>query len=272
MSTFSNSHLTRWLFCVSVLFTSLLLPSRALSEPAKLAIIIDDLGNHQRGCKGVLALPGPLNLAFLPHTPYARRFAERAFEQGHTVMLHLPMSNHSGATLGPGALEVTMTTDELRATMEASLDAVPHSQGFNNHMGSLLTEHTKAMQTVMTLAHERQLFFIDSRTSVNSVAREQASQAGVPNLRRHVFLDNDVSGPALEQQFDQAVRRAKRHGLAVLIGHPYPETIAFLNQKLNAMSKHIELVSLATLLQPSVSVTTPYQRHLHSIQPMEPGQ
>ena len=216
----------------------------ALAEKAKLAIIIDDLGYHQRGCQGVLELPGPLNLAYLPHTPYARDYAHLAHQAGHTIMLHLPMTSHSFARLGPGGLEEHMAKEQLRRIMLNSLYSIPHVSGFNNHMGSFLTEMETIMATIMTVAREERLFFVDSRTSAKTVAQQAAIDAGIPNMRRHVFLDNDTREAALAKQFDLAVRRARRQGLTVIIGHPYPETIAFLKKRLIASADEIELVSL----------------------------
>lgn len=233
----------RWLSFFTALAITLM-PLVSQAENARLAVVIDDLGYHQRGCRDVLALPGPLNLAFLPHTPFAAQYAEKAHQSGHTIMLHLPMSNHSGAKLGPGGVNGGMSHDVLAQTMRDGLVSIPHVQGFNNHMGSRLTENRTAMDTLMTVAAEQGLFFIDSRTTVKTTAQQAAREANIPNLRRHVFLDNDTRHEALARQFKQAVRLARKKGLAVLIGHPYPETLAFLRQQLPNLDSDIELIRL----------------------------
>merc|ERR1711879_166550 len=239
---------------VTALATSLI-PLSALADNAKLAVIIDDLGYHQRGCRDVLNLPGPLNLAFLPHTPFAREYADKAYQAGHAIMLHLPMSNHRGVKLGPGGVNDGMSSDELAQTMRDGLISIPHVQGFNNHMGSRLTENRTAMNTLMSVAAEQGLFFIDSRTTVKPTAQQAARDANIPNLRRHVFLDNNTEQAALAKQFDQAIRKARKKGLAVLIGHPYPETLAFLQQRLHHLEPDIQLISLTTELH--VADSTP---------------
>ena len=64
--------------------------------------------------------------------------------------------------------------------------------GVNNHMGSLLTRHPGHMLWLMrTLQQhgENPLFFVDSRTTVATVARRLAVENGVPNTDRNVFLD-----------------------------------------------------------------------------------
>lgn len=216
------------------LLAGLLLALPALA--ADLLLIIDDVGNNRRLGERTVALPGPLNLAFLPHTPHARALAEAAFVRQHGILLHAPMANELGARLGPGGLYPDMDKTALQQTLADSLKAVPHVQGVNNHMGSLLTQQAEPMQWVMEVLAQQGGYFVDSLTSPHSVALQQAQRAGIPALERDVFLDNDTSTPALQRQFDEAVRLARRRGYAVLIGHPYPQTIDFLARSLPALT------------------------------------
>ena len=80
--------------------------------------------------------------------PFAARLAERANQNGHGIMLHAPMANESGAKLGPGALTPDMDRIHLQQTLSDSLEAIPHVQGVNNHMGSLLTQQPEAARRV----------------------------------------------------------------------------------------------------------------------------
>ena len=193
-----------------------------------LIIIIDDVGNNGPLGDRAVALPGPVTLAFLPHTPHAARLARIAAENNKGIMLHAPMANATGAALGPGALTQEMTPEELQETLAESLDSIPHVQGVNNHMGSVLTADQTAMNSIMKVVQQRGLYFIDSLTNPLSVAESEALKAGIPTDRRDVFLDNDRSLDGLFAQFQRAMKVAERKGSAILIGHPYPETLDFL--------------------------------------------
>lgn len=234
----------------SVLLAGLILGSHALPVIAELPlqpnpqliIILDDIGNNQTLGQRAVNLPAPVTLAFLPFTPFAARLAERANQQGHGIMLHAPMANESGAKLGPGALTPDMDRIHLQQTLSDSLEAIPHVQGVNNHMGSLLTQQPQAMSWVMEVLAEHNLYFVDSLTSPLSVAGENASKTGIPTLSRDVFLDNERTEESLKQQFNRAISVAKRRGHAVLIGHPYPETLTYLEQRLPTLeAEGIEL-------------------------------
>src|SRR5690554_933431 len=88
---------------------------------ASLLIIIDDLGNNYAAGAKIIALPSPLNLAFLPHTPQAPTLAQQAHQQGHGILLHAPMASIHHNKLGPGGLYPDMDKDSLQQTFEHSL-------------------------------------------------------------------------------------------------------------------------------------------------------
>lgn len=221
-----------------------------LVQANQLILIIDDLGNNSALGEQVLALKAPLNLAFLPHTPQAKTLAQQAFKLGHGILLHAPMASLGHNKLGPGGLYPEMGKNELQSTFADNLAAIPHVQGFNNHMGSLLTSDAQAMRWIMQVAKRQNIFFVDSLTTADSVATEAAHQAGVSTLKRHVFLDNERTQAAMQQQFAEAITRAKQNGHVVLIGHPYPETIKFLQQALPQLTpQNIQLTRIDEYLQ-----------------------
>lgn len=229
-----------WLCCSASLQANQQLP--------RIAIIIDDIG-YQRSDLDMVALPYPLTIAVLPYTPFGQRSAQLAFSQRKDVMLHMPMQASNNKALGPGGLTQDMSRAEFLQELDAALSDIPYAIGVNNHMGSLLTELDQPMSWLMQHLKQRQLFFVDSLTTVQSRARYQAQRYGVTNLSRHVFLDNDVSEEALQQQFDLLIRIAKRHQRAIAIAHPYPETYAFLKQKLAELpGLGVELVPVSSLL------------------------
>ena len=72
-------------------------------------LIIDDLGYHHGIGMDMVALPGKVNLAVLPHTPYSTKLARAGHLAGKEIMLHAPMSNSGGMPLGPGGLTPTLS-------------------------------------------------------------------------------------------------------------------------------------------------------------------
>lgn len=214
-----------------------------------MVIIIDDLGYNLAKGLGVVNLPGPITMAVMPHTPHGASLARKGAAADKQIMLHVPMQNHAGLKLGPGGLTLDMDEKEFKQVLRNDLASVPYAEGLSNHMGSALTEQTLPMQWTMDIAAELDLFFVDSRTSSASVAWQQAVAQAIPALTRDVFLDNDTSEDALEAQFQQAIGIAQKHGSVVLIGHPYPATVAFLNKSLARLDEAgIQLTSASALI------------------------
>ena len=56
-----------------------------------------------------------------------------------------------------------------------------------------------------------------------------------PERPRFIFLDNERTREAISENFDRLLNLAERKGLAVGIGHPYPETAGYLRSALPAL-------------------------------------
>lgn len=217
----------------------------------RMVLIIDDMGYNLKRGQAALDLPGAVTYAVLPFTPYAKRFAEDAHNSGREVMLHIPMANTAHKALGPGALTADMSKQEIQTTLNKALDATPHVVGINNHMGSLLTSLKAPMQWVMETVKSRQLFFIDSLTSVKTVGWKVARENQVPYLKRHIFLDHETTEAFIDGQFKRALHIADQFGFVVVIGHPYPETSAYLAKALPKLAaQNIELVAASSIMAP----------------------
>lgn len=218
------------------------------ADRPKVALIIDDMGNSlDYGLRAVM-LPGAINYAFLPHTPYVPVLAELAHSKNKLVMLHQPLESHGGNKLGPGGLTLHLDQPTFNQILLKNIAAIPHIQGVNNHMGSLMTRHPGAMQWLMEVLGEVGLFFVDSRTTEKSVAYGVAEESSIAIAGRDIFLDHERDVVMIRRQFKKLLRIAKLRGSAIGIGHPYPETLQVLEDELPNLSKQgIELVLVSEL-------------------------
>jgi polysaccharide deacetylase 2 family uncharacterized protein YibQ len=212
----------------------LLSPVAAADSVPRIAIIIDDLGYQYDYGVRAINLPGPVSFAVLPATPNGRALALTAHQHGKDVLLHLPFESVDRENVDePGAITLDMGRNAFHEAFASALESVPHAIGVSNHRGSLLTRHPGHMGWLMEeiSAHDG-MFFVDSYTTHHSVAMQIAAEQGVATTRRHIFLDNDRSAAAIHREFARLIERAKRDGLAIAIGHPYPETLEVLELEL----------------------------------------
>ncbi len=233
----------RYLLCL--LFCLLAGVAQAAPAKAYMSIIIDDLGQSTERDSRTLALPGPVTLAIMPDTPHASDFARQAHKAGRTVILHMPMD----PATGPYAWHPELPLDELAKRLQAALAKVPYAAGINNHMGSRMTAQREPMAWLMAELQRRHLFFVDSRTSAATVAAAQAQEIGLAHVSRDVFLDDVRTVEAIRAQLQLGIAQALKQGSAVLIGHPYPQTLEVLEQELPRLhSQGIELVGLQQMI------------------------
>ncbi|MCO4800279.1 MAG: divergent polysaccharide deacetylase family protein [Colwelliaceae bacterium] len=218
------------------------------AQQAKVAIIIDDIG-YRKTDNASLNLPGAITYAILPHTPFGKKLAIKANAKHKDVILHIPMESENGKKLGPGALTTEMDEISIRNSLTDSFAEIPFAIGINNHMGSKLTKLYSPMAWTMRFLKDNDLIFIDSVTTENSKARKLARHFGVPNLSRHLFLDNELNQTYISGQFAQLIRQAVKYKRVVAIAHPHPETIEALSYLIPQLAEHdIQLVGISELL------------------------
>jgi polysaccharide deacetylase 2 family uncharacterized protein YibQ len=100
----------------------------------------------------------------------------------------------------------------------------------------------------MPLLRQRNLYFVDSRTTAATVAQISAQRAGVPTTSRNVFLDDEQSLEPIRKQFALAIHDAKEKGSALAIGHPHQETLQVLAEMLpEAQREGVTLVFASDL-------------------------
>lgn len=235
-------------FWLGILNVALSAPAQAQPR-AKLAIIIDDIGYNLPLGQRTINLTGAFTLAVLPFTPHGSELAELAHKQGKELMLHAPMSNHANYPLGRGGLVSGMARAEFLKVLRQNLANIPYIKGVNNHMGSQLTEQAEPMRWLMQELQARQLYFVDSRTTVRTQALIEAERINLPSRRRDVFLDDQRNRAHIENQLLLALAKASQQGAAIAIGHPYPETLAVLNNIQPLLAHYnVQLVPVSHLM------------------------
>ena len=216
------------------------------------AIIIDDLGYDKKIALKLSKLNAKLTFSILPYSPFQKSIARLSREKGFGIMLHLPMEplEYPDVDPGPGTLLTSMTPDQLTRQLEKDLDAVPYIGGVNNHMGSKMTAESSQMYQIFSILKKRGLYFVDSRTTAETLCRPSARLFQIPFAQRDVFLDHRVEVKFIRKQLKELVRIAQRNGYAVGIGHPHSLTYQVLHEMLPDLQKEIRLVPASEIVHP----------------------
>jgi uncharacterized protein len=210
--------------------TNLPKPVTVPKGQAHIAIVIDDVGLDMSGSRRAVALPAAVTLSYIPYATRLHEQTKQASDAGHELLLHVPMEPIGHADPGPDALLTGLSADELRQRLDTALASFTGFDGMNNHMGSKFTSDRAGMELVIDELLPRHIFFLDSRTSSQSVAAAVAAERGLPHISRDVFLDDDMSAKAVRIQLEQTERVARKKGYAVAIGHPHTVTLQALEE------------------------------------------
>ena len=229
-----------------------LVPKMEYGGPARIAVIIDDIGFRTEVDNQFLNLPASLAFAVIPYSPTGREFAAEAHRRGREILLHLPMEPKAYPKISPGkgGLLLRMGADEIRNVLNEDLKQVPYIKGVNNHMGSAFTSDAEKMQVVLERIKTEGLYFVDSRTAGSAKGYEVAQKLGIPSGARNIFLDHVPRPDEIAKQFDLLVKVAKRQGYAIAIGHPHTATLQVLRKKLPTLRKlNVAVIPPSSLVQ-----------------------
>jgi len=226
-------------------------PAPARDARPRISVVIDDVGLDRQRTARAIALPAPLTLSFLPYAMDLPRQTEAAHRAGHELLVHVPMEPlRKNLDAGPSPLDIGIGNDEVLQRLRWDLTRFDGYVGINNHMGSRFTSDAGALEPVMQELRQRGLLFIDSRTVAHSAGTEVAGKYGVPHAGRDVFLDDEISTPAIAARLGELERVARHNGSAIAIGHPHDQTLDALKGWLRDVpSKGFVLVPVSAIVK-----------------------
>ena len=217
---------------------------------ARLAILLDDLGSDLSAADAIFALQVPITLSVLPYHAHSQEIAQQARKHGCEVMLHLPMQSIANETPEQQELRPGLKREEVEAIVNKMLESVPQADGVNNHQGSQATSNGALMGELMPVLRDAGVFYVDSRTTAETVAYDTAKRDGVKTAFRNVpFLDDVQNKAAVKRQLQIAIRGAKEKGEAIAIGHPHAVTLEALREMLpEARKQGVRLVLVSDVV------------------------
>ncbi len=204
-----------------------------------IVLILDDVGFQRELVEQAAKIDSELSFAVIPGAPQAEQLGRWLQTRGFEVLCHLPMEPENFPAVSPGnnAILTSLSGAEIRRRTLAAAESLPFARGVNNHMGSRATVDERVMREVLGILKGRNMYFVDSRTSNQSKGFAMARAEKIPAAARDIFLDNIQTERAIRIQLAQLVALAEKRGLAVGIGHVYPQTIRVLAAEVPKLKK-----------------------------------
>jgi polysaccharide deacetylase 2 family uncharacterized protein YibQ len=222
-------------------------------KKSKVSIIIDDIGNNRYSIDELSKLNYKIAFSILPNSPFRNYGRDMGKKHKKQIMLHLPLepikSNGYKLNLN-GFLLVSMRDEIIKNYTEEYISMVPEAKGVNNHTGSLFTTRVDKMKTVLSIIKRKKLFFIDSKTTAKTIGYKLAKRMRIKTGIRDIFLDGDNEKITI-LNFKHLFSIAREKGYAIGIGHPKPETIKVMRERVEKLARkyNIELVYPSTIVK-----------------------
>ncbi len=211
---------------------------------AKLAIVIDDFGYRSEATSRILAIDEPITCAVLPDARTTAEDGLDAYNAGKLVILHMPMEAIDGnKSEGEGFIRAGMDEETVKSMLEDALEKVPMAEGLSNHMGSRVSQDRSVLAAVFEEVRERGLFYLDSRTTPDTLGPEVARKTGTEAYVNDLFIDGVDDTEYVKAKLWEAADMAIENGQALAIGHVKLSTAKALEEVLPKMLEYgVELV------------------------------
>ncbi|MBP5519783.1 MAG: divergent polysaccharide deacetylase family protein [Treponema sp.] len=192
----------------------------AAKNNAQLIFVFDDGGQNLSHLKPFLQLPFPITVAVLPQLAHSSEAASQVRKAGFEVMLHQPMQAiNSSVNPGPGAIKPEMSENQILSTLFQNVTEIGPIAGMNNHEGSAITADAEKIATVMQFCSQEGIFFLDSRTNVETKVPYVARELGYSYYERNIFLDNEKTAANALKELKKGLELANKNGNVIMIGH-----------------------------------------------------
>ena len=187
---------------------------------AQLCFVFDDGGQNLEQLKKFLALPFPITVAVLPQITHSIEAADMVRKSGNELILHQPMQSiNESINPGPGAITPDMTDDQIVSQLFVNINQIGPVAGMNNHEGSGITADAEKMAVVLQLASDEGIYFLDSRTNVETQVPYVAGELGYTYFERNIFLDNEKTRANALSELKKGLALANKNGSVIMIGH-----------------------------------------------------
>jgi len=194
----------------------------------RIVIVVGGLGIAASGTADAInKLPGPVTLAFTPYGNDLDRFVTQARNNGHEVVLQVPMEpfDYPDNDPGPQTLLTSLAPDQNLDRLHWLMSRFQGYVGIANYMGARFTTSEPVLAPVLREAAKRGLIYFDDGSSPRSVASQIAGANSLPFAKADIVLDAAPMPADMERAFGRLEAVARDRGMAIGFATALPGTI-----------------------------------------------
>jgi polysaccharide deacetylase 2 family uncharacterized protein YibQ len=180
-----------------------------------------------------LSLPEKVSVSVLPGKKQSTLTTQLANQYHKEVLIRLPLEPATKIPSGfpSPVIMVHYSKENIRSIMAEATASVPHSVGFVNIWGSRALEDSRIMNIILSEIRDRKEFFVEMRTTKNSLAPAMAETLGVP-YEEITGAVSEKTKAEMEKQLKSFCLTAQLTGSAIITAPVTPALIAALKATL----------------------------------------
>jgi polysaccharide deacetylase 2 family uncharacterized protein YibQ len=227
--------------------------AEAEDKRPKIAILMGGLGIGREATNQVFdRLPRTITLGFPPYSDNLEQWVARARDEGHEIMLQVPMEPFDYPNNDPGP-QTLLTSLPAAANIDRLLWVMSRTGGYfglTPYMGQKFTASEEALAPVLTEIGHRGLVFVDNGMSPRSLVSKVGPQTGTVTARAELVIDATPNANDIDAALIRLEEKAKREGAVIGFASPLPVTISRIEQWAGQLtSKGIALVPVSAVVK-----------------------
>jgi polysaccharide deacetylase 2 family uncharacterized protein YibQ len=202
-------------------------------DAPRIAIVIAGLGIGANATTEALAkLPPEVSYAFAPYGTDLERWATRARNEGHEVLLQVGMEpfDYPENDPGPQTLLTSNTPERNIDHLHWFLSRFQGYVGVTTQMGARFTATDQALIPVLREIGKRGLLYFDDGSSARSIAGQVSGGLNVAFARSDKVLDAVPTAAEIDAALAGLEATARKRGVAVGSASALPVTIDRISQ------------------------------------------
>ena len=226
---------------------------KAADAPPRIAVLINGMGlSDGATAEAIKGLPAPISLAYGAYGRNLQDWVEKARQEGHEVLLQIPLEPLDYPTNDPGphTLLTTLPPEENLKRLQWLMSRFTGYVGITNLMGAKFEPTQASFVPVLEEVKARGLLFVDDGSVKDSAGGQIASSIGLDFATADVQIDAVPSPDDINKALARLEAVAKEKGSAIGIASAKPGTIKQLSQWAGQLQgKNIILIPVSAAIR-----------------------
>jgi polysaccharide deacetylase 2 family uncharacterized protein YibQ len=198
------------------------------SDQPKIAIILGGMGlNDKLTARAARDLSGDITFAFAPYGPNLQDQVNAAREQGHEILLQLPLEpvGFPASNPGPKTLLADADTPTNLQNLQWHMSRFTGYAGVVNYMGGRFMAAPEAVKPMLSELKKRGLFFVEDGSLPLSSMDDVAQAVRQPVRHADVVIDASPDAQSIADALSKLEEQARSQGFAMGTGSGLAVTV-----------------------------------------------